>query len=35
MAIMVHRTGEHVIEGVVLTLINIDMQKKAQQNTGK
>jgi two-component system, chemotaxis family, CheB/CheR fusion protein len=34
-AIMVHRTDEHVIEGVVLTFINIDMQKKAQQETGK
>ena len=33
MAIMVHRTDEHVIEGVVLTFINIDMQKKAQQDT--
>jgi hypothetical protein len=32
---MVHRTDEHVIEGVVLTFINIDMQKKAQQDTGK
>jgi two-component system, chemotaxis family, CheB/CheR fusion protein len=30
MAIMVHRTQDH-IEGVVLTFINIDAQKKAQQ----
>jgi two-component system, chemotaxis family, CheB/CheR fusion protein len=35
MAIMVHRTDEHVIEGVVLTFINIDMQKKIQKDTGK
>jgi two-component system CheB/CheR fusion protein len=35
MTILVHRTDEHVIEGVVLTFINIDMQKKAQQTTGK
>ena len=34
MAIMVHRTEEHVIEGVVLTFINIDMQKKAQRDNG-
>jgi two-component system CheB/CheR fusion protein len=31
MAIMVHRTDEHVIQGVVLTFINIDAQKKARQ----
>ncbi|MEJ2039243.1 MAG: CheR family methyltransferase [Desulfosarcinaceae bacterium] len=31
MSIRVHRTDEHVIEGVVLTFINIDTQKKAQK----
>jgi two-component system CheB/CheR fusion protein len=31
MNIMVHRKGDHVIEGVVLTFVNIDPQKKAQQ----
>jgi two-component system CheB/CheR fusion protein len=31
MRIMVHRPKEHVIEGVVLTFINIDKQKEAQQ----
>ena len=31
MSIMVHRREEHLIEGVVLTFITIDGQKKAQQ----
>ena len=30
--IMIHRPEPHVIEGVVLTFMNIDAQKKAQQN---
>jgi two-component system CheB/CheR fusion protein len=30
MRIMVHRTGENVIEGTVATLVNIDVQKQAQ-----
>ncbi len=31
MNIMVHRREEHLIEGVVLTFVNIDAQKRAQQ----
>jgi len=31
-SMQVHRTEEHVIEGVVLTFINIDLQKKVQQD---
>jgi len=30
MNIMVHRKGQQIIEGVVLTFVNIDLQKKAQ-----
>ncbi len=31
MSILVHRTQEHIIEGVVLTFVNIDALKKVQQ----
>jgi len=35
MRIMVYRTEKHIIEGVVLTFINIDAQKKAQEELEK
>ncbi len=35
MNLMVHRTEDHVIEGVVMTFINIDKQKLAQQEIEK
>ena len=35
MRIMVYRTEKHIIEGVVLTFINIDAQKKAQEKLEK
>jgi two-component system CheB/CheR fusion protein len=31
MNIMIHRKESHVIEGVVLTFVNVDVQKKSQQ----
>ncbi|MBS3733053.1 MAG: PAS domain-containing protein, partial [Desulfobacterales bacterium] len=35
MRIMAHRTGKNIIEGVVLTFINIDPQKQAQNEMEK
>jgi len=35
MRIMVHRPDEHAIEGVVLTFVNIDAQKKSQEELEK